>query len=34
MMPPQDSPAEKAMIAAFNGATKLRTAVRERFSGS
>jgi steroid delta-isomerase-like uncharacterized protein len=34
MMPPQDSPAEKAMIAAFNGATKLRTAVRDRFSGS
>jgi steroid delta-isomerase-like uncharacterized protein len=31
MMPPQDSPAEKAMIAAFNGATKLRTAVRDRF---
>lgn len=27
MMPPQDSAAEKAMIAAFNGATKLRTAV-------
>jgi steroid delta-isomerase-like uncharacterized protein len=34
MMPPQDSPAEKAMIAAFNGATKLRTAVRDRFAGS
>jgi steroid delta-isomerase-like uncharacterized protein len=33
MMPPQDSPAEKAMIAAFNGATKLRTAVRQRFAG-
>jgi steroid delta-isomerase-like uncharacterized protein len=32
MMPPQDSPAEKAMIAAFNGATKLRIAVRARFS--
>jgi steroid delta-isomerase-like uncharacterized protein len=32
MMPPQDSPAEKAMIAAFNGATKLRTAVRDRFA--
>jgi ketosteroid isomerase-like protein len=31
MMPPQDSAAEKAMIAAFNGATKLRTAVRDRF---
>jgi hypothetical protein len=24
MMPPQDSAAEKAMIAAFNGVTKLR----------
>jgi steroid delta-isomerase-like uncharacterized protein len=34
MLPPQDSAAEKAMVAAFNGATKLRTAVRERFSGS
>jgi len=34
MLPPQDSAAEKAMIAAFNGATKLRTAVRERFPGS
>jgi steroid delta-isomerase-like uncharacterized protein len=33
MMPPQDSPAEKAMITAFNGATKLRTAVRQRFAG-
>jgi steroid delta-isomerase-like uncharacterized protein len=33
MMPPQDSPAERAMIAAFNGATKLRTAVRQRFAG-
>jgi steroid delta-isomerase-like uncharacterized protein len=31
MMPPQDSPAERAMIAAFNGATKLRAAVRDRF---
>jgi steroid delta-isomerase-like uncharacterized protein len=31
MMPAQDSPAEKAMIAAFNGATKLRTVVRDRF---
>jgi hypothetical protein len=30
MMPPQDSAAEKAMIAAFNGATKVRTAVRDR----
>jgi steroid delta-isomerase-like uncharacterized protein len=34
MMPPQDSPAEKAMIAAFNGATKLRTIVRDKLSGS
>jgi steroid delta-isomerase-like uncharacterized protein len=34
MLPPQDSAAEKAMVAAFNGATKLRTAVRDRFSGS
>jgi steroid delta-isomerase-like uncharacterized protein len=32
MMPAQDSPAEKAMIAAFNGATKLRQVVRDRFS--
>jgi ketosteroid isomerase-like protein len=32
MMPPQDSAAEKAMISAFNGATKLRTVVRERFA--
>ena len=32
LMPAQDSPAEKAMIAAFNGATKLRAAVRGRFS--
>jgi steroid delta-isomerase-like uncharacterized protein len=31
LMPAQDSPAEKAMIGAFNGATKLRTAVRGRF---
>jgi steroid delta-isomerase-like uncharacterized protein len=31
MMPPQDSAAERAMIAAFNGATKLRTAIRDRF---
>jgi steroid delta-isomerase-like uncharacterized protein len=30
MLPPQDSAAEKAMVAAFNGATKLRTAVRDR----
>jgi steroid delta-isomerase-like uncharacterized protein len=32
LMPPQDSPTERAMIAAFNGATKLRAAVRDRFS--
>jgi steroid delta-isomerase-like uncharacterized protein len=31
MMPPAESPAEKAMIAAFNTATKVRTAVRDRF---
>jgi steroid delta-isomerase-like uncharacterized protein len=31
MMPPQDSPAEKAMIGAFNAATKVRAAVRDRF---
>lgn len=31
MMPPQHSPAEKAMIGAFNTATKVRTAVKERF---
>ena len=28
MLPPQDSPAEKAMIAAFNGVTKLRRQLR------
>jgi steroid delta-isomerase-like uncharacterized protein len=33
MMPPAESPAEKAMIAAFNTATKVRTAVRDRFGG-
>jgi steroid delta-isomerase-like uncharacterized protein len=33
MMPPQESPAEKAMIAAFNTATKVRQAVRTRFGG-
>ena len=33
MMPPQESPAERAMIAAFNTATKVRTAVRDRFGG-
>jgi predicted ester cyclase len=31
MMPPQDSPAERAMIGAFNTATKVRAAVRDRF---
>jgi steroid delta-isomerase-like uncharacterized protein len=31
MMPPQDSPAERAMIGAFNAATKVRAAVRDRF---
>ena len=31
LMPPQDSGTEKAMIAAFNGATKVRAAVRDRF---
>jgi ketosteroid isomerase-like protein len=34
MFPPQDSPAEKAMIGAFNGATKVRTALRDRFGSS
>jgi steroid delta-isomerase-like uncharacterized protein len=33
MMPPQDSPAERAMIVAFNAATRVRQAVRDRFSG-
>lgn len=33
MMPPQDSAAERAMIAAFNAATRVRQAVRERFGG-
>jgi ketosteroid isomerase-like protein len=33
MMPPQDSAAERAMIGAFNAATKVRQAVRDRFSG-
>jgi ketosteroid isomerase-like protein len=31
MFPPQDSPAERAMIGAFNAATKVRAAVRDRF---
>jgi ketosteroid isomerase-like protein len=33
MMPPQDSAAERAMIAAFNGMTKVRRAVRDRVGG-
>ncbi len=33
MMPPQDSGAEKAMIAAFNAATKVKQTVRDRFGG-
>ena len=33
MLPPQDSPAERAMVSAFNALTKVRGAVRERFSG-
>jgi predicted ester cyclase len=33
MMPPQDSAAERAMIGAFNAATKVRQALRDRFSG-
>jgi ketosteroid isomerase-like protein len=31
MFPPQDSPGERAMIGAFNTATKVRAAVRDRF---
>jgi steroid delta-isomerase-like uncharacterized protein len=31
MFPPQESPAERAMIGAFNTATKVRAAVRDRF---
>jgi ketosteroid isomerase-like protein len=31
LFPPQDSPAERAMIGAFNTATKVRAAVRDRF---
>jgi ketosteroid isomerase-like protein len=31
MFPPQDSPAERTMIGAFNAATKVRAAVRDRF---
>jgi ketosteroid isomerase-like protein len=33
MFPPQDSPAERAMIGAFNTATKVRAAVRNRWGG-
>jgi ketosteroid isomerase-like protein len=33
MMPAQDSAGERAMIAAFNAATKVRHAVRDRFGG-
>jgi steroid delta-isomerase-like uncharacterized protein len=33
MMPAQDSAAERAMIGAFNAATKVRQAVRDRFAG-
>ena len=32
MMPAQDSPAEKALIGAFNGATKIRQALRDQFN--
>jgi SnoaL-like polyketide cyclase len=31
MFPPQGSPGERAMIGAFNTATKVRAAVRDRF---
>ncbi len=34
MLPPQDSGAERAMIAAFNGLTKLRRAIAERTGGT
>jgi steroid delta-isomerase-like uncharacterized protein len=34
MLPAQDSGAERAMYAAFNAATRLRRAIRERTSGS
>lgn len=33
MMPPADSAGEKAMIGAFNAATKVKQAVRDRFGG-
>lgn len=33
MFPPQESPAERAMIGAFNTANKVRSLVRDRFSG-
>jgi predicted ester cyclase len=34
LMPAQDSGAEKAMIGAFNGVTRLRRAIRDRTAGS
>ncbi len=33
MMPPRDSPAERAMRSAFNGVTKVRSAIAERRGG-
>lgn len=33
LMPPQDSPAEKALLAAYNGVNRLRDTLRERFAG-
>ena len=32
MMPAQDSPVERGMIGAFNGATKIRQALRDQFN--
>ena len=34
MLPPQDSGAERAMVTAFNTATKIRQAIRERTGGA
>jgi len=34
MLPAQDSGAEKAMYTAFNAATRLRRAIRERTAGA
>ncbi|MBV9213848.1 MAG: nuclear transport factor 2 family protein [Actinobacteria bacterium] len=34
MLPPQDSPAERALYTAFNATTKLRRAIRERTQGA